>query len=114
MSSDTASETDRESTMDGILHEIVADLESALKLFDNVLTREIYIEQACKDEIVTQIQSRMDAYCDKILADSRTARLWLLYIEMVELLREFIKAERTRNRLAVTQLHATIFHSILA
>ena len=63
--------------MDGISHEIDADLDSALTLFDRVLTGETDIEQACKDEIVTRIQDRMDAYCDKISADSRTARLWL-------------------------------------
>lgn len=97
MTNDTVSETVRESTMHGVSHEIDTDLESAFELFDRVLTGGTDIEQACNDEIVTRIQSRMNAYCDQLSAESRTVRLWLQCIEMVELLRQFIKAERTRK-----------------
>ena len=38
-----------------------------------------------------RIQEKMTAYNDKERQESRTARLWLQYMEMVELLRTFIK-----------------------
>ena len=109
ITSGTVSETVRESTMEGISHEVDTDLESALRLFDKVLIGEIDIEQASEDEIVTKIQSRMNAYCDQLSSESRTARLWLQYIEMVELLRQFIKAERTGK----WQLHLKTLRDML-
>jgi len=40
-----------------------------------------------------RIQEKMTAYNDKERQERRTARVWLQYMEMVELLRTFIKAE---------------------
>ena len=43
------------------------------------------------------------------LATSRTAKLWLQYMTMVNILKEFIKAERTGN----FQLHLEATHEML-
>ena len=47
----------------------------------------------CQAPIQQRIQEKMTAYHDKERQESRTARVWLQYMEMVELLRTFIKAE---------------------
>ena len=44
-----------------------------------------------------RIQEKMTAYNDKERQERRTARVWLQYMEMVELLRTFIKAEWMGN-----------------
>ena len=43
-----------------------------------------------------KMQESLEAY-KTTLSKSRTAKLWLQYMEMVELLQKFIKAERTGN-----------------
>ena len=45
---------------------------------------------------INKIQESLTAY-KASLAKSRTAKLWLQYMEMVEILQKFIKAERTGN-----------------
>jgi hypothetical protein len=88
---------------------IDSDLECALKLFDGVLAGEISVENACKAEVVLRIQERLNAYTDKVRQTSRTAQLWIQYMEMVELLRTFVKAERTGN----WQLHLSTLKQML-
>jgi len=80
-----------------IEQKIDSDLECALKLFDGVLAGEISVVKACKAEVVLRMQERLNAYTDKVRQYSRTAQLWIQYMEMVELLRTFVKAERTGN-----------------
>ena len=43
-----------------------------------------------------KMQESLEAY-KTTFSKSRTAKLWLQYMEMVELLQKFIKAERTGN-----------------
>ena len=45
---------------------------------------------------INKIQESLTAY-KASLTKSRTAKLWLQYMEMVEILQKFIKAERTGN-----------------
>jgi len=59
------------------------DLQYALELLESVLTAPVQ----------QRVQEKMTAYSDRVRQESRTARLWLHYTEMVELLRTFIKAE---------------------
>ena len=59
------------------------DLQYALELLESVLTAPVQ----------QRIQEKMTAYSDRVRQESRTARLWLQYVEMVELPRTFIKAE---------------------
>jgi len=88
---------------------IDSDLECALNLFDGVLAGEISVENACKAEVVLRIQEQLNAYTDKLRQTSRTAQLWIQYMEMVELLRTFVKAERTGN----WQLHFSTLKQML-
>ena len=45
----------------------------------------------CQVPVQQRIQEKMTTNNDKERQESRTARLWLQYMEMVELLRTFIK-----------------------
>ena len=44
------------------------------------------------DNIITKLQKGMSS-----LEDLKTAQLWLLYMDMIDILRRFIKTERTGN-----------------
>ena len=56
------------------------------------------------EEIAQQLVQGKDAMRDK-----RTAKLWLLYLEMVEILLSFIKSDRTGN----WQLHLKMGQALL-
>ena len=63
----------------------------------------------CEARVIKSIQDRMTKYCDKVRQESRISKLWLQYIDMVELLRKFINAERTGN----WQLHLQTLQTMI-
>jgi len=85
------------------------DLQCALELFESVLIGDISIEMICQAPVQQRIQEKMTAYSDRVRKESRTARVWLQYMEMVELLRTFITAERMGN----WQLHIVTLKRML-
>ena len=55
------------------------------------------VEEVSATGVLDVIQQRPNAQRDHARGTSRTAALWLQYMEMVNILRTFIKAERTAN-----------------
>ena len=53
-------------------------------------------EDVCKNVILSEINTALQAQ-KELLKSSRTAMLWLQYMEMVDILRKYIRAERTGN-----------------
>ena len=68
--------------------------ESLKKAYQQMMNGE-NIEQTDLN-CINKIQESLAA-CKAALSKSRTAKLWLQYMEMVDLLQRFIKAERTGN-----------------
>ena len=54
------------------------------------------LSEYAESDALRSIMEKLDAEKES-LKDHRTAKLWLQYMEMVSLLRTFIKAERTGN-----------------
>ena len=69
------------------------DLEAVGYLFDEVLTGEVIVEEACMSQDLTRIIERLDVKKQYIQA-SRTAKLWLQFMKMMDILRMFLKGER--------------------
>ena len=71
-------------------------LQNLLNLYDLMESEGIQKEDVCAD-------TRMRSLCEILkvktnyLKEYRTARLWIQYMEMVSVLRDFIRAERTGN-----------------
>ena len=72
------------------------DLDSAASLIDQLLAGQISAQQAARDPVVERIAKTLAAHKSS-LSNSRTSRLWLLYLEMIDILKMTIKAERTGN-----------------
>jgi len=70
------------------------DLVCVAKIFDEMLAGELDIEVACTSPVLTRVVEVLSNHCSA-LSERRTAKLWLQYMDMVEILRTFIKAERT-------------------
>ena len=63
---------------------------------ESVLNKEIPAEEACKSHYIETAKKRINDVKPTIIK-SRTGKLWLQYMEMIDILRTFIKAERTRE-----------------
>lgn len=69
------------------------DLATAVHLYDTLITGELSVQDACSARCLEKIQDKIEAQKTQMAA-KRTSKLWLQYMEMVDILRLFIKAER--------------------
>ena len=69
-------------------------LEEISQLFELLMAGKISIEEVNSDSTLIDLKNLIDNFKDK-RKKSRTANLWLQYMEMVEILLTFIKGERT-------------------
>ena len=58
------------------------------------------VEEVCSAEVVQRISEKLK-HVQSSLKNQRTAVLWTAYMEMVDILRRFINAERTGNLASV-------------
>ena len=61
------------------------------------MQKKMSLEEVSATGVLDVIQQRANTQRDHISGTSRTGALWLQYMEMVNILRTFIKAERTAN-----------------
>ena len=71
-------------------------LKGAASLFDNLMSLDKTIEEVCSADVLCRIRHMIERQKDA-LKQSRTACLWLQYMDMMDILRRFIKAEGTGN-----------------
>lgn len=73
------------------------DLDEAAAVFDHLLKGEIKAKEAAKQPVLQGIKKILESFKVQCATASRTSKLWFQYMEMVDLLRMAIKAERTGN-----------------
>ena len=78
------------------------------KLFDKVLSKEISPEAIRSDQTLQKLLQEIKIRKSS-LRDSRTACLWFQYMDMIDSLKQFIKAERTGN----WELHLKVMKDML-
>ena len=69
------------------------DNEAVGNMFDEVLTGKVTAEEACMSQELTRIIERLEVKKQSIPA-SRTVKLWLQFMNMMDILRMFLKGER--------------------
>ena len=69
------------------------DFEAVGNLFDEVLTGKVTVEEACMSQELTRKIERLDVKKQSIQA-SRTAKLWLQFMKMMDIFRIFLEGER--------------------
>ena len=75
----------------------ISKIEEARPLFETLTEKKVSAEEASTVDVLDIIRECVGRKHDLLVAKSRTAALWLQYIEMVDVLRSFIKGERTAN-----------------
>ena len=66
-----------------------------LEIFHSFLTHEVDVEDVLNNEILIDINTKLTNIINQKEDLSRTARLWLQYLEQVSLIKLFLRAERT-------------------
>ncbi len=83
------------------------ELQETRQLYDSLLSGSASVDETCSSGILNQIQNNLEM--KKNCQLSRTALLWLQYMKMIDILRMFLKAERTGN----WALHLQAVHDML-
>jgi len=77
------------------LDTITADLTAAAELYDRTMSCTFSMEEVCSSEALVRLQSKVNGKNETMTV--RTETLWFHYLEMVDILRRFLKAVRTGN-----------------
>ena len=78
------------------LHEHSTDLEEAGIFYEKQMHGLVSVDQVCRSEATTRIGYALQTN-KASMKSSRTATLWMQYMDMVDILRKFIRAECTGN-----------------
>lgn len=72
------------------------DLQEARSLFDELMNKRKSAEEVSAADVLTRIKHLLQKQRD-LMKDDHTGLRWLQYLDMVDILRMFIKTERTGN-----------------
>ena len=90
------------------------DLNDLGHLLERILDREVGVTELTEDESFRRLLINQETFRSSH-EKFRTSKLWLMYMDMVDIMCTFIKAERTGNFFTTPTIHAshvTIFCSI--
>lgn len=90
---DSADPAMTETSPDEAMHPLLHDME---QLYNDLLAKDKSLVDVCDDSVFTQLVGLL-AEQRKTLNSSRTAKLWFQYLDMVQILKMLIKAERLGN-----------------
>ena len=77
------------------------------------MEKKMCVEEVSATGVLDVIQQRANTHRDHTRGTSCTGALWLQYMEMVNILRTFIKAERTANwELHLQKCYHTLLHRV--
>jgi len=80
-------------------------VDSAANLMVKVSEGNISLDDALASDIISQLQTMKDNWRES-MKSHRTARLWIMYMDMIQILRTFITASRSGNwKLYLQALH---------
>ena len=83
-------------------------LREGIDIYEKLMDGKIKPEDVHDNDVIDCIAKRLD-HISKSMKASRTSTLWLQYMKMLDILRQFIKAERTGN----WQLHLNSTYEML-
>lgn len=69
-------------------------LEEASKMYNQCLDKTLCAEAVLDHQVLKQLHISFKGFLEQ-RKESRTARLWIQYLEMIQILRSFIRAERS-------------------
>ena len=75
--------------------DVTSAITEANDLYDRAMLSTLYVEDVCSAGVLVRIKGKLDDL--KQTMTTRTAMLWLQYLDIVSILQRFIKAERMAN-----------------
>ena len=90
-----AADTEPDEEVPDTQETVTTDLSIASELYDQAMSSNMPMEGLCSADVLVRIQSALNNKKESM--HMRTAQLWLQYMDMIDILRNFIKAERTGN-----------------
>ena len=84
---DVETDQEKQGTVD-----VTSDITEAKDIYDKAMLSTLSVEDICSAGVLVRIKWKLDDL--KQTMTTRTAMLWLQYLDMVSILRRFIKAER--------------------
>ena len=85
------------------------DLHEAAVLYDKLRDGTISTDEVCMSDVLKRINDLLGRYKESQKAASKTSALWVQYMDMVDILRKYIRAERTGN----WSLHLQVIQEML-
>ena len=83
---------DNDVTAEERMH-VSALLESACELMSKIGNGKLSLDDALTSDVISQLQSSADKWSTSMIP-YRTAKLWMMYMRMVSILRSFIRSAR--------------------
>jgi hypothetical protein len=78
-----------------VLNEVdVSELET---LFEKISKGEMSLDEVVENLVLRRLKTLYDAKKNILINNSRTAKLWINYMEYIDIVKMFIRAERTGN-----------------
>ena len=71
-------------------------MKTAESHYDELMAMAKDVEEVADDEAIAMIQAIRDGHVETLAKDP-TASLWIQYLDMIRILRKFIRAERLGN-----------------
>ena len=93
----STSEDEAESSLEVVATDLCSrnsDLQEAFVLYENLMTNSLSVHEICQKEVIQKLKEGLKRMVCS-LESSKTASLWLQYLEMIDILRNFIRAQRT-------------------
>ena len=84
------------------------DLDAVLKLYDKLMKDELTPSDVCQDSSLDRLHQKLED-AKATMQECRTSSLWLEYVDMNRILRQFMKAAKTGN----WKLHLNVVQNIL-
>ena len=75
--------------------DVTSDISEAKDLYEKAMLSTLSLDEVCSADVLVRINGKLDGL--KQAMTTRTAMLWLQYLDMVSILQRFIRAERTAN-----------------
>ena len=66
-------------------------------LYEKLIEKEVSIEQVNESPVIINIQHDLENLKRELSVNSRTAKLWIKYVDYISIIKMFIRAERTGN-----------------
>ena len=73
------------------------DLGEAHTLYETLMARDMCAEKVCMSNVLKRIKDNLQKHSESVKMTSRTSALWVQYMNMIDILRKYNRAECTGN-----------------